>query len=87
MMIRKTVCIWFQVMALVLVSGWCAPLPSVARTDSDMKIPNRAEDICPVLIGQSLPKIVLRALDNTSFDLNAASAEKATILIFFRGGW
>ena len=86
-MIRKTVCIWFQVMALVLVSGCHTPQPSVGRTDCDMKIPDRAEDICPVLIGQSLPKVVLRTLDNTSFDLNAASAEKATILIFFRGGW
>lgn len=87
MMIPKTVFRWFQVMALVLISGSFIPQLSAGRTDCEMKIPDRAEDICPVLIGQSLPKVVLRTSDNTSFDLNAAIAEKATILIFFRGGW
>ena len=86
-MIRKTMCVWLQVMALLLISGFPTTHPSVGRTDCEMKIPDSAEDICPVLIGQSLPKIVLRTSDNTPFDLNAASAEKATILIFFRGGW
>ena len=87
MMMRRTMCIGFQVMVLVFVSGCRTPQPSVGRTDFDRKIPDRAEDIRPVLIGQSLPKVVLRTPDNTSFDLNAACAEKATILIFFRGGW
>jgi len=86
-MIRKTMCIWLEVIALLLVSVFPTAQPSVGRTDCEMKIPDSAEDICPVLIGQSLPKIVLRTSDNTPFDLNAASAEKATILIFFRGGW
>jgi hypothetical protein len=83
MTIRKTMCIWLQVTALVLESGFPIAPPSVGRTDCEMKIPDSAEDICPVLIGQSLPNIALRTSDNTPFDLNTASTEKATILILF----
>ncbi len=58
----------------------------VGGSDCDKQIPDQAEDICPILVGQSLPKIILRNPDKTLSDLNAASEEKATILIFFRGG-
>jgi len=60
---------------------------NVESSDCDTQIPDRAEDICPILVGQSLPKITLRNPDKTVFDLNAAGVDKATILIFFRGGW
>lgn len=86
-MIRQTMLIWFQVMVLVLVGGCRSPQPSDGRTDYNMKIPDRAEDIRPILMGKSLPKVVLKTSDNILFDLNAANAQKATILIFFRGGW
>ncbi len=52
-----------------------------------MKAPNRAGDVCPVLIGQQLPEIVLTSPDNASFNLNEACTRKPTILVFYRGGW
>ena len=61
--------------------------PSSEKTESDNKVPNDAQDICPILTGQSLPKTTLKTADNKSFDLNAAVAETPTILIFYRGGW
>ena len=51
------------------------------------KVPDSAENICPVLIGQSLPKIQIRTKGNGIFDLNAAVTKKPAVLIFFRGGW
>ena len=81
MVTRKTVAKWFWLMALILANGCRCLQPSVGRTDCHREVPDKAEEICPVLIGQSLPKIVLRTSDNTPFDLNAAVAEKHTILI------
>lgn len=51
------------------------------------EIPDSPESICPILIGQSLPKIGIRTKDNDLFDLNAAITKKPAVLIFFRGGW
>ena len=51
------------------------------------EIPDNPESICPILIGQSLPKIGIRTKDNDLFDLNAAITKKPAVLIFFRGGW
>jgi peroxiredoxin len=50
-------------------------------------VPDDATAIRPILVGQTLPSIELKAPDGSSFDLNAAVASKPTILIFFRGGW
>jgi peroxiredoxin len=74
-------------MVLILASGCGYLQPSMGRTGCRSEVADKAEDICPILIGQSLPKIVLRTADNAPFDLNAAVAQKPTILIFFRGGW
>lgn len=50
-------------------------------------IPGHAEGIRPVMIGQTLPKIILRTIDGAPFDLNAAVTERPAVLILFRGGW
>ena len=84
---RKRMFLYFRIMSLILVSGCHTYHPLARETERDMNIPDKAENICPVLMGQSLPKIVLRTTDNTSFDLNTAITDKATILIFYRGGW
>lgn len=51
------------------------------------KVANAPDQICPILIGSSLPAITVQSLDGKSFDLNKAIAEKPTVLIYFRGGW
>ncbi|WP_057938588.1 peroxiredoxin-like family protein [Algoriphagus resistens] len=56
-----------------------SPLPYV--------IPQKAEDISPLLNGEKIPSVTLRDSSGDSFDLNQAVASKPTILIFYRGGW
>jgi len=87
MMRKLKLCIWIPVMTLIFLIGCRTSQPSAGRIDCETKIPLRAEDICPILIGQPLPKIFLRTPDNELFNLNSAIAKKPTVLIFFRGGW
>jgi peroxiredoxin len=51
------------------------------------EIPQKAEDISPLLYGEKIPAVVLQDISGQDFDLNKAVAEKPTILIFYRGGW
>ena len=60
--------------------------------DGDMKqtsyvIPQKPEDISPLLYGEKIPVVTLLDVSGKSFDLNKAVSEKPTILIFYRGGW
>lgn len=60
--------------------------------NNDMKqavyeIPQRAEDISPLLYGEKIPTVILSDVSGQGFDLNKAVANKPTILIFYRGGW
>lgn len=50
-------------------------------------IPQNPEDISPLLIGESIPTVVLKDAEGNDFDLNRAIANKPSILIFYRGGW
>ena len=61
-------------------------LGSQAAADST-KVANAPDQICPILIGSSLPAITVQDLEGKSFDLNKAIAKKPTVLIYFRGGW
>ena len=46
-----------------------------------------AEQTSPLPVGASLPQLQLTSPEGQPFDLNAAVAEKPTILILYRGGW
>jgi len=50
-------------------------------------IPAQPQDISPLLTGENIPVINLPDAMGKNFDLNAAIAQKPTILIFYRGGW
>lgn len=50
-------------------------------------LPASPRDICPLLLGAKLPQLTLTTADGKPFDLNAAIAQKPTILVFYRGGW
>jgi peroxiredoxin len=50
-------------------------------------IPQKAEDISPLLYGEKIPTVVLQDISGNDFNLNMAIAKKPTILIFYRGGW
>jgi peroxiredoxin len=51
------------------------------------RYPQRPEDISPLLIGESIPKVQVVAADGKPFDLNMQVKVKPVILIFYRGGW
>ena len=50
-------------------------------------IPNKPEDVSPLLIGEKIPTAKLANTKGESFDLNVSIKSKKTILIFYRGGW
>jgi len=47
----------------------------------ERQLANSAEDVCPLLAGAPIPKLTLTTVDGSSFDLNAAIAEKPAILM------
>lgn len=50
-------------------------------------VPENADDIRPILIGQKIPAITLTSLSNQAVDLNSILSEKPSLLVFYRGGW
>ena len=50
-------------------------------------IPLLAEDISPILIGETLPNGNFQNVEGEYIQLKAILEEKPTILVFYRGGW
>ena len=50
-------------------------------------IPLVAEDISPILIGETLPNGNFQNVEGEYIPLKAILEEKPTILVFYRGGW
>lgn len=50
-------------------------------------IPEKAEDISPLLIGEKIPNILITDKEGNPFNLKEAVSKKPTILVFYRGGW
>ena len=50
-------------------------------------IPLLAEDISPILIGETLPNGNFQNVEGEYIPLKAILEEKPTILVFYRGGW
>lgn len=51
------------------------------------QIPERAEDISPLLIGETIPNIVLKAPDASDHSMLDILSEKPTVILIYRGGW
>ena len=51
------------------------------------QIANNAEDVTPLLIGQSAPNTTLKTVDDAPVSLKALTMQQPTVLIFYRGGW
>jgi peroxiredoxin len=51
------------------------------------QIAEKAEDISPLLIGETIPDAELKAPDATSHKVSAIIDEKPTVLLVYRGGW
>ncbi|TYA53117.1 peroxiredoxin-like family protein [Formosa maritima] len=51
------------------------------------QVPEKAEDISPLLIGEKIPEAKLTDADGNEVELNQIIKEKPTVLVFYRGGW
>ncbi len=56
-------------------------------TIGNAQIPNSAEDISPLLIGEKIPEATLLDDNGKSINLNEEIAKQKTVLVFYRGGW
>jgi peroxiredoxin len=54
---------------------------------ANAQIAEKAEDISPLLIGENIPDVVLKATDGSSRNILEILGEKPTVLLFYRGGW
>ncbi|GAB2524470.1 peroxiredoxin-like family protein [Spirosoma aerophilum] len=50
-------------------------------------IPQKPEDISPLLIGETIPDVRLQTINGQSIALLTEVAKKPTVLVFYRGGW
>ena len=51
------------------------------------QVPENAEDISPILIGETIPEATLLDKKGNEVNLNEIIKEKPTVLVFYRGGW
>ena len=50
-------------------------------------VPDTADKVTPLKIGDKVPEVTPMTEEGKPFDLNAAIAEQPTVLIFYRGRW
>lgn len=51
------------------------------------QVPENAEDISPLLIGETIPKATFQDADGKQVELVNLLSNKPTVLVFYRGGW
>lgn len=51
------------------------------------QLPEKAEDISPLLNGETVPNAMLTSPDGKKFQLKEIVGQKPTVLLFYRGGW
>ncbi len=50
-------------------------------------IPGSPREICPLLIGDTVPAVTVASVDGAPVGLTEVISGKPTVLIFYRGGW
>ena len=51
------------------------------------QLPEKAEDISPLLTGEMLPEAVLKSPDGSEHRFSELLKEKPSVVLFYRGGW
>jgi peroxiredoxin len=51
------------------------------------QIAEKAEDVSPLLIGETIPDVELKTADGNVKNVFNIISEKPTVLLFYRGGW
>ncbi|WP_100643471.1 peroxiredoxin-like family protein [Alteromonas facilis] len=71
---------------LLCLMIWGASIP-LAQAFERAAIADRAEDVTPLLNGQSIPQTTLKLADGSPVSLTALTMQKPSIVLFYRGGW
>jgi len=50
-------------------------------------VPTAANEICPILIGETIPEGSLQNTDGESVDVQELIKKEKTVLVFYRGSW
>jgi peroxiredoxin len=56
-------------------------------TENFAQIADKAEDICPLMVGETLPNEQVMNIENKPVELFSILKQKPTVLVFYRGGW
>jgi peroxiredoxin len=75
------------IIMLTMIFIYMAANAGLFAHGGEKKIPNSAEDVCPLKVGQKIPASVLKTVDGKAFDLNKALSSSPAVVIFYRGGW
>jgi len=59
----------------------------LATFTASAQLPEKAEDISPLLIGEKIPDVALKATNGSNQQLHNIFGQKPTVLLFYRGGW
>ena len=51
------------------------------------QLPTKAEDVSPLLVGESVPEVSLASVAGSAVQLTQLVRKQPTILLFYRGGW
>lgn len=69
-----------KILSFVLVT-----MVLLAHAQNDL--PKSAIDTAPLLIGEKIPAVTVKTIDNSTIDLQTLFSKKRTVLVFYRGGW
>jgi peroxiredoxin len=58
-----------------------------ASFSASAQLPEKAEDISPLLIGENIPEATVKAPDGNDHQVLELFSQKPTVLLFYRGGW
>ncbi|MDF1576584.1 MAG: peroxiredoxin-like family protein [Bacteroidales bacterium] len=58
-----------------------------ALFSAEAQLAEKAEDISPLLIGETLPDAVIRTPDGNAIKLLEVIGQKPSVILFYRGGW
>jgi peroxiredoxin len=66
----------------------CTALMAIGSfVNAQNDLPKTAAEIAPLLVGEKIPSLSLKSVDNTDVNLAELLGKKRTVLVFYRGGW
>lgn len=60
---------------------------TVVSLSISAQVADRAEEISPLLIGETIPDILVMAPDGSEHTMLNILSRKPTVILFYRGGW